>query len=75
MSKFKVGDKVKCVKKEDFLITLTKGKIYRIIYVNDYLVHIINDLGNEDYFHETRFSHIDDNAINRLLYPEAFSEV
>jgi hypothetical protein len=71
---FKTGDYVKCVASATRGLTL--GKVYRIKSsdVRGYLVHVINDMGLNDFFNEIRFSHIDDNAMNRLLYPEAFSE-
>lgn len=73
-SMFKTGDYVKCVKSN--VPNLTLGKVYRIKSsdVKGYLVHVINDMGHSDFFNEIRFSHIDDNAMNRLLYPEAFDE-
>lgn len=67
----KIGDKVVCISKHENNTELIIGKVYTIKSFDKTFIRIGVDLSG--YYHE-RFKKIDDNAINRLLYPEAFSE-
>ena len=64
---FKVGDGVICID-ETFADGLEKGRVYIVSSVVDPLLAI---KGMEEYsWYQERFKKIEDNAINRLLYPE-----
>jgi hypothetical protein len=68
----KVGDKVLCVSKPETNVTLVIGNVYTIHYMCGTFVYVDGNLDRNFYF--SRFKKIDDNALNRLLYPEAFDE-
>jgi hypothetical protein len=68
----KVGDKVVCVSKPETNVTLVIGNVYTIRYMCDTFVYVDGNLDRN--FYPIRFKKIDDNALNRLLYPEAFDE-
>jgi len=55
MSKFKVGDKVKCLKNRDYVGSLTLGKIYTIVQVSPAFTWVIDDLGHKFGYYDDRF--------------------
>jgi hypothetical protein len=67
---FKVGDYVICIDNSDTYTyeCLKLGKAYIVSYVFDRILAV---KGAEDIsFHHKRFKKIEDNAVNRILYPE-----
>lgn len=66
----KVGDKVICVSKPPNNTFLVVGRFYIISEMYNTLL-LVEGNDQHKFYHE-RFKKIDDNAINRLLYPEAF---
>jgi UDP-glucose 6-dehydrogenase len=64
---FKVGDGVVCID-EDFTDYLKKGEVYIVSAVIDSLLSV-KGKENISFYHE-RFKRIEDNAVNRILYPE-----
>ena len=68
----KVGDKVLCISKPPNNPFLIIGEFYIITYMDDTLLSLKGGSGYS--FYHARFKKIDDNALNRLLYPEAFDE-
>lgn len=72
MRYFREGDYVLCVNDEETANEIQKGKVYRVKEVLIYALKLHDHTTN---FFKHRFKKIEDNAVNRLLYPEAFREV
>ena len=72
MSNFQEGDYVICVDDKDSANEIQEGKLYR---VKEVLIYALKLHGIGTNFFKHRFKKIEDNALNRLLYPEAFNEV
>ena len=69
MSKFKVGDRVRCVTSRHNYIT--EGRTYVIKAVHDEWYHVITDHGGEDSYLENTFKLVGPNAV---LTPEEVFE-
>lgn len=72
MRYFREGDYVLCVDDKESANEIQEGKLYR---VKEVLIYALKLHGVDTNFFNHRFKKIEDNAVNRLLYPEAFSEV
>ena len=52
----KVGDSIVCIDNEYSEFTLSNGKVYKLItYITLHDIVVINDLGEEDMYNDTRF--------------------
>lgn len=69
MSKFKVGDKVRCV--EGGFGYITEGCIYEIATVKGKFYHVITDSGLRNVYHEEVFELVEPNLV---LTPEEVFE-
>ena len=69
MSKFKVGDKVRCV--EGGFGYITEGCIYEIATVKGKFYHVITDSGLRNVYHEEVFELVEPNPV---LTPEEVFE-
>ena len=69
MSKFKVGDKVRCV--EGGFSYITEGCIYEIATVKGKFYHVITDSGLRNVYHEEVFEPVEPNPV---LTPEEVFE-
>lgn len=69
MNKFKVGDKVRCVKSG--LPYITKGRVYEIVSADDYWHRIVTDFGVVDGYSADVFELVESNPV---LTPEEVFE-
>jgi hypothetical protein len=68
----KIGDKVVCLSIPENNSILKINGVYTLTYVTSIFVNVFES-GTDDYY-RSRFKKIDDNELNRLLYPEAFNK-
>ena len=69
MSKFKVGDKVRCVKSG--LAYITKGRVYEIVALDDHWHRVVTDFGVVDGYAADVFELVEPNPV---LTPEEVFE-
>jgi hypothetical protein len=72
MSKFKVGDKVKCLKNRDYVGSLTLGKIYTVVQVSPAFTWVIDDLGHKFGYYDDRFELAGSEKEPEVQQPETF---
>ena len=72
MRKFKVGDKVKCLKNRDYVGSLTLGKIYTVVQVSPAFTWVIDDLGRKFGYYDDRFELTLSEKEPEVQQPETF---
>lgn len=68
MSKFKIGDKVRCVDRGPSGNRITGGKEYTICYVESGLVEVIDDTGSLSGFFPSRFELVTEDAAPKNFF-------